>query len=319
MRWSLSRTRRILGVAIVWTLAGATLAHADFEEDLARVDAALKKNSKDVIQERRESCMNRRDFALKLYYAGQDVRAERSLRYCFRVLDIPAVAPVKVVSAPTAEELKAKAMLEINKAISLEPDIARGLELYRECAGCHLPEGWGLSNGSVPQIAGQHRTVIIKQLADIRAGHRDSVLMVPYAAPEIIGGAQGISDVAGYIDSLEMSVATGKGAGDDLELGEKLYAEHCARCHGANGEGNSELYAPRIQAQHYNYLVRQFEWIRDGKRRNSNAEMVAQIQGFEEREKKAVLDWVSRLDPPPELQAPPGWQNPDFEERPFDR
>jgi hypothetical protein len=40
--------------------------------------------------------------------------------------------------------------------------------------------------------------------------------------------------------------------------------------------------------------------------------MVAQIKGFEEHETHAVLDYVSRLEPPEELQAPEGWHNPDF-------
>ena len=78
------------------------------------------------------------------------------------------------------------------------------------------------------------------------------------------------------------------------------------------GEGNKDGFVPRIHAQHYKYLVRQFEWIRDGKRRNANLEMVAQVQRFEERETHAVLDYVSRLEPPAALQAPPGWKNPDF-------
>ena len=77
-------------------------------------------------------------------------------------------------------------------------------------------------------------------------------------------------------------------------------------------EGNDDAYVPRIQAQHYKYLVRQFEWIRDGKRRNANLEMVEQIQSFEQRAIHATLDYVSRLKPPLELQAPPGWKNPDF-------
>ena len=76
--------------------------------------------------------------------------------------------------------------------------------------------------------------------------------------------------------------------------------------------GNGDEYMPRIQAQHFNYLVRQFEWIRDGKRRNANAEMVTQIQNFDERQTRAVLDYVSRLEPPKEFQAPEGWHNPDF-------
>jgi hypothetical protein len=31
-------------------------------------------------------------------------------------------------------------------------------------------------------------------------------------------------------------------------------------------------------------------------------------------EAKAMLDYVSRLEPPAELRAPEGWQNPDFAE-----
>jgi cytochrome c553 len=78
------------------------------------------------------------------------------------------------------------------------------------------------------------------------------------------------------------------------------------------GEGNNELYTPRIQAQHYNYLVYQFERIKSGQRRNANPDMVAQIKNFDEREIRAVLDHVSRLEPPEEFRAPEGWQNPDF-------
>ena len=175
-----------------------------------------------------------------------------------------------------------------------------------------MPEGWGMSSGLVPQIAGQHRNVVIKQLADIRAGNRETVLMAPYSSLEVIGGVQAVADVAGYIDTLEISTAGGKGPGDDLEHGERLYGEHCASCHGAQGEGNPDDYVPRIQAQHFNYLVRQFEWIRDGKHRNANDEMQAQIAGFDDKQLRAVLDYVSRLEPPPEFQAPPGWRNPDF-------
>jgi hypothetical protein len=62
----------------------------------------------------------------------------------------------------------------------------------------------------------------------------------------------------------------------------------------------------------HKYLLRQFQWIRDGKCRNANAEMVAQIQEFGVRELKAVLDYNSRLLPSEELCAPADWKNPDF-------
>jgi cytochrome c553 len=73
---------------------------------------------------------------------------------------------------------------------------------------------------------------------------------------------------------------------------------------------------PRIQAQHYEHLVRQFQSIRDGKRRNANAEMAAEIASFDDRQTNAVADYVSRLEPPEEFRAPPGWHNPDFAQTP---
>jgi cytochrome c553 len=296
-------------------LAGPPAALADFEADLKRIDHALKTNPSQVPGNLLDACLNRRKLATELYHNGFEARAVRRLKQCFGLLAIPLTAPARTVAAPavpTAEELQAKAKREIEQALHLTPDVSRGLEIYRECAACHMPEGWGLENGSVPQIAGQHRNVIIKQLADIRAGNRDNVLMVPYSSAERIGGPQGVADVAAYIDTLEISVATRKGPGDDLELGERLYRENCARCHGATGEGNNETFVPRIHAQTYGYLLRQFEWIRDGKRRNANPDMVTQIQEFGERETHAVLDYVSRQEPPARLQAPPGWKNPDF-------
>jgi cytochrome c553 len=209
---------------------------------------------------------------------------------------------------------RGSAAQELERALDLEPDIDNGLLIYRTCADCHQPEGWGLADGSYPQLAGQHRKVVIKQLADIRAGLRGNPEMAPFASPERIGGAQGVADVAGYIDTLEMSVATGKGPGADLARGAEAYQANCARCHGPQGEGDGDAYVPRIQSQHYAYLVRQFQAIRDGKRGNANPEMVAHVQGISDDEARAILDHVSRLEPPKEFQAPPGWKNPDFPE-----
>jgi cytochrome c553 len=305
---------RVLVPAVAILAIGAQALFAEeFDEKLARVDAALRKNPHGVSEEALISCQARRNTAVDLYDRGHVARAERSLKFCMKLLQLPEeVAAPKAPVGPSMEEVQARAAREVEQALALKPNLERGLEIYRSCAMCHGAEGWGLHNGTVPQIAGQHHNVVIKQLADIRAGNRDAVLMIPYASVESIGGAQAVADVAGYIDTLEISVGGGKGPGDDLELGKQLYQKNCVRCHGPTGEGNNDAYVPRIQAQHFNYLVRQFEWIRDGKRRNANAEMASQIASFDERQMRAVLDYVSRLEPPAELQAPPGWHNPDF-------
>ena len=67
------------------------------------------------------------------------------------------------------------------------------------CLRCHMPEGWGLVAGTVPQIAGQHRSVLIKQLADIRAGNRDAVPMLSYASAKAIGAAELVAHIKGEI------------------------------------------------------------------------------------------------------------------------
>jgi cytochrome c553 len=197
-----------------------------------------------------------------------------------------------------------------------------GIAVFEVCSACHLPEGWGTKDGTFPQLAGQSAAVIIKQLADIRAQNRDNPTMYPFAlpkeiknaAPEVGGGPYAIAAVAEYISHIPMNPEPGVGAGDNLEHGAKLFKENCVRCHGNNGEGHKEKFFPRIQGQHYNYLLRQFEWIRDGKRRNANPDMIKQINGFSDTDMKAVIDFVSRQKPPKaDVAESADWLNPDFD------
>ena len=91
----------------------------------------------------------------------------------------------------------------------------------------------------------------------------------------------------------------------NLELGKEIFQRDCADCHGYNGEGDAKKHVPVIHGQHYRYLERQYAWIRSGLRRNSNKEMVEQIQGYSLREEDAVLSYTASLLPPGSaLQAP---------------
>jgi cytochrome c553 len=217
-----------------------------------------------------------------------------------------------ICALPALAQSPEDAAREVEEALHLTPDLESGKRIYQICAVCHTPEGWGTENGYYPQIAGQLPDVTIKQLADIRARNRDNPTMYPFTSPRLLGGVQQIADVSAYIARLPMAPHNAVGPGNDLEFGKKLYEENCVDCHGAGGEGDSKKHAPRIQGQHYSYLYRQFDWIRTGRRRNADKEMVEQIRRFTPREEAAVLDYVSRLRPPTEMQAAPGWMNPDF-------
>jgi cytochrome c553 len=211
-----------------------------------------------------------------------------------------------------ASPLLGEAKKEVEEALHLSPNIENGRRVFKTCAVCHLPEGWGTPGGCYPQIAGQLPTVTIKQLADIRARNRDNPTMRPFTSPQLLGGVQEIADVAAYISSLPMNPQNSVGPGNDLAHGEKLFREECVDCHGENGEGDNQEHIPRIQGQHFPYLVRQFEWIRSGNRRNADEQMLKQIKRFTRRDVWAVMDYVSRLRPTTAELAQPGWRNPDY-------
>ncbi len=222
-----------------------------------------------------------------------------------------------------------KILFDLKKKMPNDPKLKEkvrkdGIAVYEVCSACHTTEGWGTKDGTFPQLAGQHDTVIIKQLADIRAGIRDNPTMYPFAlpkeiknaAPEVGGGPYAIAVVANYIANLPMNPDNGKApAGEaDLKRGEKLFKENCVRCHGEHGEGSEMKFYPKIQGQHYLYMLRQFEWIRDGKRRNANPDMVKQIKNFTDQDMKDVIGYVASIPVPKEKLAPSkDWINPDFD------
>jgi len=198
------------------------------------------------------------------------------------------------------------------QAIKLTPDLDNGRKLYKACLGCHGPEAWGSWSGAYPQIAGQLKNVIIKQLADFRAGNRDNPMMRAFSSPRALGGPQEIADVAAYISNLPMTDKNLKATHADLQNGKKIYHEQCVKCHGENAEGIAEDDTPLLHSQHISYLRRQFDWIRLGLRRNADPKMTKQILTISPSDQMDVLAYVAQLPPPADKLAADDWKNPDF-------
>ena len=182
------------------------------------------------------------------------------------------------------------------EALELEPNLENGQEAYEICSACHLPSGAGRPDGTFPQLAGQHRGVIIKQIADIREGRRDNPIMYPFA--KTLTDAQELSDVAAYIQTLAIPRDNGKGPGERLERGKELYEGNCVECHGPYGQGEARRFYPVLAGQHFKYMLRQITDIRDGRRRNANPDMVKVVKQYSDEDLSAVVDYMSRLEWP---------------------
>jgi cytochrome c553 len=202
-------------------------------------------------------------------------------------------------TAPRAKGIESKdyewnAMnIEKIDALNLVGNAKKGKVAYAVCVGCHLANGSGRPDGTFPQLAGQHETVLIKQIADIRAGRRDNPIMYPFAVK--LADAQELANVAAYLQALPIPPDNGKGPGTNLATGEQLYRRDCVRCHGQWGEGNEAKFYPVLAGQHYEYLLRQIRDIAAGRRRNANPDMVKVVKGYQDEELQAVVDYMSRL------------------------
>lgn len=224
---------------------------------------------------------------------------------------LPAVAfagppPPKAAGIESKDYQWGKMEGELKEALAKKGDVKRGKETYEICGACHLPNGAGRPDGTFPQLAGQHTTVLIKQMADIRAGLRDNPTMYPFAKE--MHEPQDLADTSAYIEKLCVPLDHGKYEGKDAALqnakGKELYEKQCLECHGKNGEGNKEKFYPVIAGQHYKYLLRQMTEIRDGHRRNANPDMVKVIKPYTNEQLVAISAYQASLSMPGAMCKP---------------
>ena len=152
----------------------------------------------------------------------------------------------------------------------------------------------GTEDGSVPAIAGQHVSVLVKQLVDFRHDRRWSERMRDVASRHYLSGPQELLDVASYAESLHRwpPLQGGTGDGSALKEGYVVYHRDCAECHGPLGLGDQRRVRPRLAGQRYQYLLRQLEETADRMRPGMNVEHVKLISAFSAEERRAVADYL---------------------------
>jgi cytochrome c553 len=186
---------------------------------------------------------------------------------------------------------------ELKAVLEAKGDPSRGAAAFETCQGCHRKDASGRVSGAYPRLSGQHATVLMKQIVDIRAGRRINEKMEPFIEDHALTPYE-IADLAVWLQGLPISPNNGKGPGTALARGQQLYEKDCADCHGAKGEGRAAKFYPMVAAQHYRYLLRETQFIRDGDRRNSNPDMVKVIKDYGTVDLEAVSDYMSQLPPP---------------------
>ncbi len=194
---------------------------------------------------------------------------------------------------------KLGALNEFVDAAQLEPDRARGARLFETCAACHGQDGTGTDDGEVPAIAGQHGSVLLKQLTDFRHQQRRDERMQYFTDRHHLPGPQELTDVAAHVAALPRFPRTRSGIGDGTSLGEgaSVYFRECERCHGPIGQGDLLTRRPRLAGQHYLYLLRQLEDTAQKRRPGMDAAHVDMLRRMSPAQLRGVADYLSRVSP----------------------
>jgi cytochrome c553 len=186
-------------------------------------------------------------------------------------------------------------LLAIVGVTQAAPSMSDGRRLYAPCAVCHQPNAWGSTDGTIPNLAGQQKRYLEKQLALFRSGARVNTAMQVVTAHETFANQENIVAIANYLSALDANPNPAKGSGEHLRVGQELYTHICAACHGVDGRGDAANRVPRIAGQQFPYLTRQIEAAAALHRDFAPPEMTSALRGMPAQEKNALADYISRL------------------------
>jgi len=208
-------------------------------------------------------------------------------------------ALIVCASVPVGANDGDDARKELMEAARLTPDTAHGAVLFETCAACHGRDGLGASDGTVPAIAGQHGSVLLKQLVDFRHNQRWDERMQHFSDQHHLASAQELTDVTAHIASLRRFAPrlNAVGTGEYLQQGASVYFRVCEACHRSLGQGDLLYFRPRLAGQHYQYLLKQLDDIASGARPAMHPAHAERIRVLSESERMGIADYLSRMSP----------------------
>jgi cytochrome c553 len=183
-----------------------------------------------------------------------------------------------------------------------------GEALYRHCRNCHGSAGQGGESGRYPRIAGLPQLYVERQLEAFKTRKRVNKPMLPIFRDWRFD-ADAMRTVAAYVSAMSaegLQLPPFEPSAEALEqfdnpeefdqIGEEIFQDNCAQCHGEDGRGRTEKETPPLVQQFSAYLARQIDDFAAGRRFHEHAEKMFGDMYPEERE--AVLAYLQRLGTP---------------------
>jgi cytochrome c oxidase subunit 2 len=148
-----------------------------------------------------------------------------------------------------------------------------GQSLYASCVTCHGRAGEGVAAVKAPAIAGLEAWYLERQLQHFAAGVRgaaagDTEGATMRAAAAVLKSDAERASVAAYVAGLPRTRPPHRAPTNAASEtnGRNYFNALCSACHGAGGQGNQSLGAPRLAGANPEYLARQFAAFKAGRR-----------------------------------------------------
>ena len=184
-------------------------------------------------------------------------------------------------------------------------DNERGEALFELCSACHGVTGAGNADVAAPAIAGLSDWYVEAQLIKFRTGARgghpddaEGLRMRPMS--RALRSDEDVQIVSAFVASLPPARPEPLLEGGDPARGEPLYRP-CAPCHGARGEGNPQLNAPRVGTTSDWYLLSQLEKFKSGVRGTNSKDTTGALMRpmaatlIDEQAMKDVIAYIMTL------------------------
>jgi cytochrome c553 len=176
---------------------------------------------------------------------------------------------------------------------------AQTLELAKDCVACHGQQGIS-TNAIWPNLAGQHRDYLLKQLLDLKQGTLRQAPTMNAILAKL--NEKDMAELASYYAHLPR--ASGHTPEQFVKRGEALYrggdlSKHitaCIACHGPKGTGNEQAGFPVLSGQQAEYTRMQLQQFKQGTRKNDLNHIMQDISArMSPEDMEAVAHYVEGL------------------------